>query len=819
MTVRASFISSCCAFRSALFLTVLVLVAALPLTPASAQTPDGLFSSAASKRARDPDAKMLLNANELVYDYATDRVSAVGDVQIYYDGSVLQADRVIYNQKTNKVRAFGNVTLKEPDGNIIRAADVELTDDLREGFINSLQVQTVDKASFAAVSAHRSGGNLTVLEKGVYTACASCNSDPAKPPLWRIKAARIIHDEKERMVYYEDARFEFMGKSIAWVPFLQHPDPTVKRKSGFLSPNYIASTKTGIGAEIPFFWNIAPNLDITVAPVIMSRQGVMLKGELRHRLLNGSYSVRAAGLVQADPDAFPAEPLGGGDKDARGTLQSTGHFDINERWSWGWDATLVSDRYVLDDYDLWGSNNSENISTLYLTGLGERNYFDLRAYHFLGLSRDDKQDELPVVAPLLDYNGVLDRPVLGGELSFNVNTATLYRNEADLQPISAANTSLSLGGAPINPGLYPGRNFSCVNFAVDCVARGIAGSYSRFSADTTWRRQFIDPIGQVWTPFAFLRGDVIWQDPEDSAAQAHFINTDSEFMLRGMAGIGLEYRYPFMAVNSVGTHVLEPIAQILIRPNETKIGDLPNEDAQSLIFDDTTLFAWDKFSGWDRVEGGSRANVGAQYTLTLNNGGFINVMFGQSLHLFGENSFATGDLANIGSESGLETDQSDYVSRLYFQPSRSLSFSSRFRFSEQDFDAKTIELESRFQRGAVAASVMYGKYDAQQSIGFSDVREGVLATTRIKLTDNFFVASGARYDLDRGTFDSSQIGFGYLDDCFAVSATYATDWSRNGNDGPEHKMLLRLALRTLGDGGIKNDNGDDVFKANESSGF
>ncbi len=785
-------------------------------TPAYAQTPsESLFANAAAKRVRNADAKMLVDASELIYDYANERVSAVGNVQIFYDGSALQADRVVYDQKNKRIQAFGNVVLKEPSGNIVRSSQVDLSDDFRDGFVRSIQFETVENAGFVANNARRVDGNLTVLDKGVYTACVSCYYDPnRKPPLWRIKAARIIHDEQERMVYYEDARFEFLGHSIAWAPFLQHPDPTVKRKSGFLAPDYIFSTETGFGVEIPYFWNIAPNMDVTVAPVIMSKQGLMLKGEFRHRLINGSYSVRAAGLIQADPSAFPAAPLGAQDKDARGTLQSTGHFDINSRWSWGWDVTVVSDRFVLDDYDLWDTSTSENISTLYLTGLGERNHFDLRGYHFLGLSRDDRQDELPVVAPLLDYSGVVDRAVLGGELSFNVNTATITRDETDLQPTTAANTSLAFGGAPINPSLFPGRNYSCVNVATDCVARGIAGTYSRFSADTTWKRQFIDPVGQVWTPFAFLRGDAIWQNPQDSLQEATFLNTDSEFLLRGMAGIGLEYRYPFAMVNSLGTHVLEPIGQILIRPNETHIGDLYNEDAQSLFFDDTTLFSWDKFSGWDRAEGGSRANVGVQYTLNLNNGGFFNAMFGQSLHLFGRNSYATGDIANIGLDSGLESDRSDYVSRLYFQPNETISFSSRFRFDEDTFQAKMIELESRFQKGPVSAAIMYGRYDAQPRIGFNDTREGVLTNTRLRLSENFFVAGAARYDLDRGKFDATQVGVGYLDETLAVSATYGTDWSRNGNKDPVHKIMFRLALKSLLDGDMKNEEGQDVFQAN-----
>src|SRR3974377_1324576 len=92
-----------------------------------------------------------------------------------------------------------------------------------------------------------------------------------------------------------------------------------------------------------------------------------------------------------------------------------------------------------------------------------------------------------------------------------------------------------------------------------------------------------------------------------------------------MPSSGGEYRYPFISVSSWGTQTIEPIAQVILRPNETSIGKFFNEDAQSLVFDTSNLFAIDKYSGWDRVEGGSRANVGIQYTPQVNRAGSFNL--------------------------------------------------------------------------------------------------------------------------------------------------------------------------------------------------
>ena len=85
---------------------------------------------------------------------------------------------------------------------------------------------------------------------------------------------------------------------------------------------------------------------------------------------------------------------------------------------------------------------------------------------------------------------------------------------------------------------------------------------------------------------------------------ANYIATGDSNLVRAMPTVGVEYRYPFISVQSWGTQTIEPIAQVIARPNEPQIGKWPNEDAQSLIFDDSNLFRVDKFSGWDRVEGG-----------------------------------------------------------------------------------------------------------------------------------------------------------------------------------------------------------------------
>ena len=470
---------------------------------------------------------------------------------------------------------------------------------------------------FSAPRAERAEGETTIFERGTYTACEPCKEHPERPPLWQVKAARIIHNNSERTIYYENATLEFAGVPIAYVPYFWTPDPTVKRKTGFLAPKFVVSNTLGTGVSTPFFWNMAPNYDLTLTPTFLSRQGVLGQAEWRHRLMTGSYNIRGAGIIQQDTGEFLASPLGPGDREERGSLESAGIFHLNEKWKWGWNVSLLSDKWFLTNYRIRTDNASslfyfkEAISTLYLQGQGDRSWFDLRGYYFQGLSSYDWQKQLPVVHPVLDYNKRINGPgALGGEITVDANVTSLTREAAQYQEIPRQTTLLF--------GLYE----TCSVFEhARCLVRGISGTTSRASVNLAWRRQFVDNIGQAWTPFTYLRADGFFVSPDlvgfQNAQLQNFIGDDDYTSGRVMPAVGVDYRFPLIA--SFGTsanQVIEPIAQVIARPNETHIGQLPNEDAQSLVFEDTSIFDWDKFSGYDRVEGGVRANVGAQYTLT-----------------------------------------------------------------------------------------------------------------------------------------------------------------------------------------------------------
>jgi LPS-assembly protein len=763
------------------------------------------------KPAQQSDAPMLVQAAEIRYDYTNNTVSAVGNVQIYYNGSTVEADEVIYDQKSKRLQARGNVRMTEADGKITYGQFIDLTDDYRDGFVDSLRLETYDDTRFAAARADRVKGNYTVMQNGVYTACEPCKDDPKKPPLWQIQAARIIHDSGEKMIYFEDARVEFFGVPLAYFPFMSAPDPTVTRKSGFLFPTFGYGTAYGVSAEIPYFWAITPSSDITASVMATSKQGELFQATWRQRLMDGSYMIRAAGIFQQDTSYFlDRDGPGPTSNTFRGAIQTAGQFALSDRWVWGWTGLIMTDSQFLYDYQLGqflGSFDpfhtgiaTEGVSQLYLTGASDRSYFDIRSVYYYGFSGQDIQAEIPIIHPVLDYSNVLAQPVLGGEFSYKANLTSLTRQQAEFDAITsnaATNTLCTTGNA------------ATINRA-DCLLRGIAGTYSRASAEVDWRRTFVTDSGQMITPFAGLRGDIAALQLTNQAGTANFINPNETEIPRAMPDVGVEYRYPFVDVEPWGTQTIQPIAQLILRPNETQIGKFPNEDAQSMVFSDANLFSIDKFSGWDRVEGGGRVNAGLQYTAQVNRAGSLNVVFGQSYQIFGLNSFSAADLTNTGLESGLDKTFSDYVGSVTYSPNQVYSFIARGRFSSGGFDPglghdvsaftpERLEFEARANFDRWTLQLMFGDYAAQPEIGFLTRREEILTGASVKLTQNWVLLGSVRYDIANNQFDQTRFGIGYTDDCLLISLNYLTSYTyTTATPTLDNTVMLQFSLRTLG---------------------
>jgi LPS-assembly protein len=743
-----------------------------------AYSQEGLASGEfGSQYQSNPDAKMLLQADNLIVDRDQNTVTAAGNVQIEYDGNRLVARQVVYNQKTKRMVAKGNVEIVEKDGNRIYSDEMDVTDDFRDGFVNGLRVETVDDTRFAAESAERSLGEITTFNNGVYTACRACATDPNKPVLWQVKAKKIIWNGTKKTVRFEGGRFEMFGKSLFALPAFEIADPSTKRKSGFLFPSFMYKDELGFGVRGGYFWNLAPNYDITTYGTALSKQGFLSETEWRHRLENGTYNIRVAGIYQANPGQFSSDKVDAQER-MRAMVSSKGDFKINPRWSFGWDVIAQTDKNFSRTYKLSGYGSETLTSNVYLRGISGRNHLDINLYKFkvqedvLNGSPNAVDTKQPWVLPSIDYLYTVPGSVYGGELTITSNLQGIYRETSDVFQLN--------------------NNGNMRDFI-----RGMKGTSARLTTEAEWKRTFITEQGLVITPLFALRGDAIGISSNDKFNTVDEIRSQA---FRGMATAGLEVRWPILFSTTSMTQILEPTAQIFVRNDEPYAGRLPNEDAQSFVFDATSLFARDKFSGYDRVEGGTRANLGLRYSGNMNNGWSIHGLAGQSFQLGGLNSFAESDFVGAGADSGLEGKRSDYVAMLGMSNNSGLAFAARGRFDKDNLAVKRGEVEASHSGQIVQASVKYAYITKQPDYGYAENRQEISLSGSTRFKENWRVFGSGTYDIVSDTLVRAQSGLAYDDECFTYSMAYIQTRSP-GQDKISHSVGFNISFRTLGEVG------------------
>jgi len=722
----------------ALAIWALVLSAGGLCTPSLAQA-----DAAPKKPGSYPQSgEVLMQADNLVYDSDNSVVTATGHVEIAYDSRVMTADKVTYNQKSDEVTADGHVSLLEPSGEVAFADHLVLRNKMKDGVVQTLSILLTDKSRLAGHDAERTGGTITTLHRGVYSPCEICKEQGKTTPLWQIKAFRVIHNAKTKRIIYEDAYMEIFGVPVAYLPFFSHPDPTVKRQSGFLVPSIASSTDLGQEVTIPYYWAIKPNLDLTLAPRFTSEEGIVFQGQFRHRLTSGTYQVDATGT-------WPRKRTAGtpGEADFRGSFFSDGAFDIVPTWDWGFQTELVTDNTYLRKYGL--STQTDLTNKLYLEHYDGRDGFSTIGYYFRNLLPTTNRDNTPWVAPIMNFDHDFGSILGDGRLTSNTNMMVL--------------------GTP-------------------------AGLDSRrLSTSFNWEKQVTSRAGQVYRLFANVRGDVYATDkaPIATTPTTYYGN---ETVARALPQAGVEVSYPFVNGGEGVRQVIEPIAEVIAAPHINNTDKIPNQDSTDFEFDDTNLFSENRFPGYDLWESGSRASAGMRYSVYGNDGGKASVLFGQSYRLQDDTSFSAA--------SGLRDQKSDYVGSIQVAPNDNFLVVHRFRLDKDNFQFKRNEIDLISRLGPLATQLGYAYYAQDPTLtATAKAREEVSLNGILKLSEFWRLFGSSTRDLTQRITISNRIGIGYQDECFGLSVGFYQSNIYYQDIEKSNTFLVEITFKNLGTAG------------------
>jgi LPS-assembly protein len=714
----------------------------LVAAPCLAQNDPGHAQSDSGQTAGDK-IPVLLIADEVTYDRDLGVVTARGHVEITRGDRIVHADTVSYNERAQTVTASGNVSLTDEHGNTVFADYAEITKDLKEAAIESIRLLLSDKSRLAAASGKRTGGNINEFNHAVYSPCQLCAEDPTRAPLWQIKAVKVTYNEAEHKVIYNDAWFELFGVPVLYTPYFEHPDGTVKRSSGLLTPQFGLSGKLGFHVQTPYFWAISPDKDLTIAPIFSTKEYPVLYGTYRQRVDNGLFRITASGTLLDENEPS----VGLNQDDFRGHIDATGRFDIDDNWRWGFDIARATDKTYERLFDF--SNDRTLTSRAFTEMFNGRNYASIQGYSFYGTRSTDVNDEAPIVAPLMDYSYVSEPVALSSYFTFDANAMVLSRIEGrDVQRVS------------LNGG---------------------------------WRMPYTSSWGDVTTISATMRADVYQfndldpnsDDPNPTGPTEHGVSG------RLFPQLSVEWRYPFMRAHDGWQEVVEPIAAITAAPNKSNFGDIPNEDSLDVEFDDTNLFNPDRFAGLDNVDTGQRATYGLRWSFVTDGGGSGSVFVGQSYQFNEDVNFAVG--------SGLENNLSDIVGSVQLSPIENFDMLYRFRYDTNSFNPRFNEILIGAGPSMLHLDLDYAflSSEADPNADFGD-RQEVVGKLSSQFTDYWSGFIAGRYDIEAGHVLAYGGGIEYEDECFDIRASLEREEFQDQEQDPDWKVLFRVGLKNLG---------------------
>jgi LPS-assembly protein len=707
----------------------------------------------------DPGAPLANNqvaftANTIDYDYKTQIVVASGDVRMLRQGSRLRADTVTWDRKANVAHAHGNVAIENPQGDISYADDADLTDDLKNGVADNLLLVLENGGRMASVKGKRTNG-VYDLDHATYSPCdVTTDTGCPKQPLWEITADHVTYDPARHRVSYKDARLRLLGVPFFFLPIFSHPDGTgAGGNSGALVPDATYNSRNGLEVATPYYWQIAPNKDLTVTPHVFTAVAPM--AEAQYRALDGHGAFQIHGYATYSSQSLTENNF---DKRFRGYIDANGRFQFGPAWTITTSIRQVTDKTFLRRYDI--AYDDRLRSVVQAERIDDDSYLSIAGWQFRTLVLDQHQKNQPIALPLIDYRRRIADPLLDGTITLQANTLAISR-------IQGQDTQRAFAGAQ-------------------------------------WQKWLLTPLGQMIGFTGYLRGDLYHTSDTAENSIASY-RGDPGFETRGVAAIAAEMRWPFVGAAFGGTQIITPRIQLVASPHAKNMA-IPDEDARAIDLDDSNLFALNRFNGYDRWEGDRRVTYGLDYSLDLPHFA-LRTNIGQSYRFGGSsNLFPNG--------TGLSGAFSDYVGRTTLRYGSFVSLTHSFRLDKDSLSFRRNEIDATL--GSQKTYILIGYLDLNRHISptvedlqdHQEIRFGgrlaflkrwsLFGSATVDLTNskdesNFLSSTGSGFDPVQ-----SRLGLAYEDDCFKVSVQWRRDFAAFGDAVRGSTIQFQLAFKNLG---------------------
>jgi LPS-assembly protein len=574
---------------------------------------------------------ILVDAEEATSEFGLGTMLS-GSVKIVQGSRSLYSNSATINQETGDISLVGGATYREP-GLLFTGKTAESNTNSQKTTLNDAQYVLYESGVRGSVSKISRNEDTTItIENGDYTQC------PPNTDTWKVSAKEIHLNKKDGFGWAKHATLRVSDVPVLYVPYFHFPIDD-RRHSGFLYPSIGYSDTEGLDLTIPYYFNIATNIDDTFSPRYLGKRGFMLENEFRY--------MNAYSLNTLSTSYLPNDNITGKDRWLLG-MQHSGA--PTSRWRSEIDYLKISDNNYFDDLgtrlDVTEESHLNQSGSLSYYGNQWQAEFLLQSYQTI----DDDNITPYRRLPQLQISGT---PSLGSNwLSANY-LLQITQFDRDLTGLSGSNR---ITGSRLH-----------IEPEISAIFQNLSG--------------FIKPSISLWHSQYSLNNQVDGLHDSPSVS-APVLSIDS----------GLFFDRDFTLLGNKYQQTLEPRLYALYVPTQDQ-SDIPDFDTTAYSFDYASLFRNNRFSGYDRIGDTQQLSLGVTSRLIDKKGReAITASIGQAIY-FKDRFVDLGDSAPVDSTSNY----SDIATSATWRPNKRMHINFNANFNHEDIRNTENNLSVRYQ--------------------------------------------------------------------------------------------------------------------------
>lgn len=507
-----------------------------------------IATSMMSVSAIAEDSPIAFEADKVQVNQEDGSMYATGNVVLKQAGKTLRADEVTYNKPNDRAVARGNVIMTLPDGTRHKAVIMEVDTEFTHIIAETLSTKFADGTSMKSKNGEQTVGDKAVFQSARFTPC-KCDFENGETPLWDLRTTSTVRSEKTQTISHNNVRMHVLNIPVGYFPYLAHPDWTVRRRSGFLTPSFIISSDLGFTGSIPYYQVIDDTRDIEFTPYKYQYRGTAIKTRYRQKWDNSDLN---AAIYTASVETYKKNREAVGAVDALFTSKLGNDWNLKARLNRVSQDTFMR-RYNFDD-------STSLKSEIVAERLKSDRYYLVEANDIQTLKTKSALANEPSLLPNVYYEEV--------QAGFRKNQTMRTEIQAfQLDNDQGYDLSRWSGTAQIT------EDFPLTHGIASYDANIIGSYYSLHSKPTAATTKI---------------GDLTSVNPS----------------------VSLGYRLPLATSIVDRVVILEPQAKLVHVAGEDNTKEIPNRDAADYRIDEANLFLLNRYQGKDYILPGSRMDVG-----------------------------------------------------------------------------------------------------------------------------------------------------------------------------------------------------------------